>query len=212
MFWWALIKSPWPADCENCVKMFRSVCLRYCAAVLRLWITPVIVFFDVLQKLKKDVVDRLVLLSRCFEECRLPGFRQAFALLRRHSAFLMQICFVANQHNRHVSFSHHVNQLLVDDFDDFERLLTGDGVNQYVPVEVLKFSMNEKKLSWKYDTHHWILSWKDAVFILTGSVHQLNFIVCNELHETSFVMRKNFNSFTWIVDSRDFAKCCTGKW
>ena len=50
----------------------------------------------------------------------------------------MQVCFVANEHDWNVSFAHDVDQLLVDDFDDFERLLAGNGIHENVPMEILK--------------------------------------------------------------------------
>lgn len=59
-----------------------------------------------------------------------------------------------------LSLPHHVQQLLVDDLDDLERLLTGDGIHQHVPMEI-----------------HAVLGREYAVLILTGGVDQFHFVV-----------------------------------
>lgn len=59
-----------------------------------------------------------------------------------------------------LSFTHHINELLVDNLDDFERLLTCDRVDKNIPMEV-----------------HGILSWKYAVFILSSGVYEFHLVV-----------------------------------
>lgn len=59
-----------------------------------------------------------------------------------------------------LSFSHDVYQLFVNDFDDLERLLTRDRVDQDVSMKV-----------------HGILCWKNRILILTSRVNQLHLII-----------------------------------
>ena len=70
------------------------------------------------------------------------------------------LLFITFTRTNILSLSHHVQQLLVDDLDDFERLLAGDRVHQHVPVEV-----------------HAVLGGKYAVLILTGGVDQFHLVV-----------------------------------
>lgn len=79
--------------------------------------------------------------------------------------------FLWESPNYSLCLAHDINKFLIDDLNHFERFLAGDGINENVPMKV-----------------HGVLRWKDAVFVLTSSIYQLNFII-------------------GIIDSRNFAKC-----
>lgn len=82
------------------------------------------------------------------------GTLQSF---KNHKSALILLCLIQGNV---LSLSHDVQQLLVDDLNDFERLLAGDRVHQHVPVEV-----------------HAVLGGEYAVLILTGGVHQFYLVV-----------------------------------
>lgn len=145
-----------PADCRSAVRSAPAATRKYRPPIRFAWRTSPGMWPSTIRPIcgpprpKRRAPDadrsccRRARLARCVQVASLDAARER--LLRYRSDLL--------------GFAHHIHELLVDDLHEFERLLTGDRVDEHVAMEV-----------------HTVLGREYAVLILAGRIDQLHFVV-----------------------------------